>query len=894
MVVIVIHGTFADNESDVGEQWWQRGSAFERWLSNALGEAFATPCEIEAFHWSGLNTETARRMAAKALSRRLEALEQLSRPYMIVGHSHGGSVAWRALVEASRYAPGLPSLRRCVTVGTPYFSFQPDWSLALLVAPALLGGLGLSAIVIVLGRRWWANVIDLVQFPEPSLLILMPALVATLAGIAVAGSATLLRGTIHAWRERRWRDREAAASSALRTRCLAIFSTTDEAINGLKATIGRRGAVAPRLGTRWAIVYNRFAAVAGDQFIWEQLSRRSQGNDLPGLRLAGVSTMPPGGTWPQCVSATAQRELDEAAAERAPGVFAAARSWLARDDGDVPAASFAGEGNVLVGAGGALIHTNYFGSAELRSMVLAALADDRLVERDCPRDEGRHWRAHRPPWLLRLVQAVSIASIVGGLLTMAQPLAARFDSEALLTNRIATAPLFEALWQSNVTADDYFRHLARRLPRSDMDRLISDNARTPDPTAFLAVLGNALAVAGRHDESSVAVSAALARVQGSAELPAGVSGPTLPLSEGASTLVRTLARVGRTGEIADLVRTRLADVMRDETAASLIEANTALGLAGARDFGGFLEHLARVKLEYRRRDALIDALDCRLDERTFTAALAMLPEGMRDEGRAAGLSAFADHWPATRLLTYLEPIEDAASRAIAATAVASAMRREGRGEDALDLLRRELKAFPSRPRDPATGHAVHYTRFAEAFVVLDRPTEGEDLLYLADSIGREHLADRIMDDTSGPARARLWARLGRVDRAFRTAGRVLGNERALLWRDVGRLVADKAGPATATAALGTLPRGIDSFYGLLGVLESAAGRATTFRIHGEMDRLVQQARAFPSPIDRSEALFQCAALWARLGNERRAILLSDECAAGDRIRALVVVMTARQ
>lgn len=95
--VVFVHGTWASAEDDRGEAWWQWGSQWHRDLSRHLPADVSLPAAHEVFHWSGENTEFARDRAAVDLLHRLAVLEANGTGYHLVGHSHGGSIIWKAL-----------------------------------------------------------------------------------------------------------------------------------------------------------------------------------------------------------------------------------------------------------------------------------------------------------------------------------------------------------------------------------------------------------------------------------------------------------------------------------------------------------------------------------------------------------------------------------------------------------------------------------------------------------------------------------------------------------------------------------------------------------------------------------------------------------------------------
>lgn len=155
-LVILVHGTFAGdkNQHDEGTRWWQRGSATWEALAAMLPEGAALPGEeIGLFHWSGANAQSERLEGSAELLALLLELEEQGRSYHLVGHSHGGSVIWEALVSAQIIAKSdvsrfgltrrrdwsslhggeelqvvaqLPGLRSVTTVGTPFLHFLPQ------------------------------------------------------------------------------------------------------------------------------------------------------------------------------------------------------------------------------------------------------------------------------------------------------------------------------------------------------------------------------------------------------------------------------------------------------------------------------------------------------------------------------------------------------------------------------------------------------------------------------------------------------------------------------------------------------------------------------------------------------------------------------------------------
>lgn len=130
--IILIHGTFDGDETETGDRWWQKGGAMRADLE-AAGH------EVEAFRWSGENSDVARMKAAKALAKQLT---QTGGDITLLAHSHGGNVAREALamtkgkVEASI---------KTVSVGTPFIDRVPPF------AQNLLGWESVVIVLLILG-----------------------------------------------------------------------------------------------------------------------------------------------------------------------------------------------------------------------------------------------------------------------------------------------------------------------------------------------------------------------------------------------------------------------------------------------------------------------------------------------------------------------------------------------------------------------------------------------------------------------------------------------------------------------------------------------------------------------------------------------------------------------
>ncbi|KMW58085.1 hypothetical protein AIOL_003055 [Candidatus Rhodobacter oscarellae] len=121
--LITVHGTGAGSDEAQRDRWWQIGSPF----MIALAERLKTPSEPVPFQWGlGDNSEEARRKAGAALLKTVQEEEKQGNAYYLIGHSHGGSVIYSALLHATRSGITLPGLMGWCTVGTPFMDYTPN------------------------------------------------------------------------------------------------------------------------------------------------------------------------------------------------------------------------------------------------------------------------------------------------------------------------------------------------------------------------------------------------------------------------------------------------------------------------------------------------------------------------------------------------------------------------------------------------------------------------------------------------------------------------------------------------------------------------------------------------------------------------------------------------
>ncbi|MEM1070025.1 MAG: hypothetical protein AAGI63_14080 [Planctomycetota bacterium] len=144
-IAVMVHGTFAADSNDSGSSWWQAGSSTSERLGKMLPRHIRPANNKEVFHWSGENSERSRSKAAASLLRHLRSLEAQGYDYHLVGHSHGGSVVWKALKLSILTRRPLQGLKSWTTVGTPFLHHRTKGALNIKNLLGLVIGLLLIA-----------------------------------------------------------------------------------------------------------------------------------------------------------------------------------------------------------------------------------------------------------------------------------------------------------------------------------------------------------------------------------------------------------------------------------------------------------------------------------------------------------------------------------------------------------------------------------------------------------------------------------------------------------------------------------------------------------------------------------------------------------------------------
>jgi hypothetical protein len=455
-MIILVHGTGASVRDPITPHWWQPISRFSRYLVKAVGYPV---CIAKPQRWTGLNSESTRTRAGAALLARLRQLDDHGISYHLIGHSHGGSVIWNALVGSAQAGRRLAGLRSWVTVGTPFLGFLPDptmwWKyISLVVSGTAL--LWAASAVIEAWREQSAIVSALADAGLGSELYalftiaLLGAMLLHTASLFVQVARHLLGQLRHATLAKA----EKRAAEWYGAGWLALWHNRDEAIAGLRASLVDPYPLWPRWAAAAASRLKRFVlgfhdrgfARAIDQFVWAVGVGRLQGADMLDQRMVGASHCPavlsPG--WaalpPKLAAAMTVTADSKAAATTA--VF---RERLAT------AGDLVGADQVLSSFGASvswqeLIHTSYFDQDQIAELIAGHIADKQSGATGLAADKDLvEWRNARAPGpetpkvkrarILAFPINRAIASATAGLLLLTAALSSYSASIAPYTKR---------------------------------------------------------------------------------------------------------------------------------------------------------------------------------------------------------------------------------------------------------------------------------------------------------------------------------------------------------------------------------------------------------------------------------------------------------------------------
>jgi hypothetical protein len=304
--VLLIHGTGSADDEDAGEKWWQLDSEAARQLESKLPPDVSCHQQGVVFHWSGHNSEQARRNAGRELYRHLLTLEDAGHFYHLVAHSHGGSVVWHALQAAVRRSRDLSHLRSWTTLGTPFLRYRAKHTSLMLLIPffATLALLALRTDVWQATSATWDLLVSRGYYPTTLILL---SIAGALLLLVAYNLQRIVRATWASLSCRRDARTDKQVMRLYGSRWLGLWSRSDEAITGLQGTVrlSREGSVREPGDTLnplhrlvrvfelpFRMIYDRLVRPIVDEFVWDRLIRKIQGNDLPEHRLKSVAATP--------------------------------------------------------------------------------------------------------------------------------------------------------------------------------------------------------------------------------------------------------------------------------------------------------------------------------------------------------------------------------------------------------------------------------------------------------------------------------------------------------------------------------------------------------------------------------------------------------------------------
>lgn len=911
-LVLLIHGTNAADPADSGERWWQRGSAFWDALSARLGQAFACQPDGEIFRWSGENSESERRLAAMALSKRIERLERDGRPYHLVGHSHGGSVIWLALLRLLAGRADLPGLRSWTTVGTPFLHYKPrrDALWLTLSFAAAVGALALSWTRL---KAFGQAFQEALQDPEAWLLpfAALPLLWLVLLGFAVTALVRLLsfaRAALKAKSERRTAE---GAYRQVGDRHLGLWSEADEAIGGLANTLTAGGAIVPRMSLTprsllgrvagFAILpvraaYNGVMARASDEFVWDRVVRRLQGNDRFSYDLWAVTpqAVPSAPGWPSVPAGIAEA-LVENANEEAAATLAKVRNALGvAAEGDSTAPNFLLTARECLSFR-ELVHNSYFDNETLRELVAAhieaqgrpqSVASSHLTVAAWLRGgyldpdrlaagPQRHRISPRRRILPPLQSALAVglvglvwtaaAGIHGGYVypyTHRAQLDLAINSDAAL--RIAS---------DQEEHSDAIRDWARILAKTGFDEraeaLAKDIPAGEDRAIAVSTIAHEWLSAGESAKAERLLDRTLADIRAGRLTQDNGS---VSANEGFHALVRELVHLGREDEAAKLGRRLVGGVAPRDLAAGHADAgrhDRALELLSSipepvQRVAAFEEFILDWDSDptLRLRAArLLDTTSRGAPERLRSRALATVVSTFGRLGRFDGAKAAARSVP----LPY--------DRAEAMAVLAGQLLDRGRLKEARLILEESLATGPSAAASRVMARLSHVASDA----ALRRRAEALVLREWEESpAGRTERHPETGEGMFGAT----WAILGNVERALPELSRLASPYVFDGARDVVTGLRYSGKREALIGRIATIERG----YVRCALLVALALDADGDERRELLLRAESQATAVHSDEEQSFALGQVAKGWIAAGQYRRALALAERVDSADRLR----------
>ena len=249
--LVTVHGTGAGDKECSGERWWQRGSPFLAELAKRLN-LDPGRVEIVPFHWDlGPNSETGRRAASGALFEKLKGYDKAGADYHVIGHSHGGSVIYDALLHSVAKGQPFERLKSWCTIGTPFLDYRANrflfsrlgtkgLTLYAMALGILIFGAGLLFNYFAGGTQIEGTTVEMRQFFTA--LVLPLALIALGFGgacMAFLYAVERIRGGTHP------QVRKKKAADLYKDRWIGLWHRDDEAISALSNVQYVKGPIVP-------------------------------------------------------------------------------------------------------------------------------------------------------------------------------------------------------------------------------------------------------------------------------------------------------------------------------------------------------------------------------------------------------------------------------------------------------------------------------------------------------------------------------------------------------------------------------------------------------------------------------------------------------------------------
>ncbi|MER8852872.1 hypothetical protein NKH94_14870 [Mesorhizobium australicum] len=381
-IILLIHGTFAGSRGIQTKKWWEQESNFASHLLADLGGSF----EIDdTFLWGngGANSEEARRHGAAELLDRMAELEKRSdcSGFHLVAHSHAGNLVAMSLRAASASRTTLTKFRTWTTVGTPFLAFSPaqlPLTRMILLITALAASPVVATVALGIYSEWAAIARDVGAWALWGVLALMGLIGLIIAGLLISVIFQLAVSARHRGTAGRLvRDPPLAES------WLGIWHPDDEARALIAASLVRPPVLMPRLARPDSGLLQRLVGIvtgfdwlyapAADQQAWSVVTGKVQGRDLgEDLTTVGPGPAELDAWWPMLPpSAVAQMSdyADRAAATALQTGRLQLRSVGMQDEVGEMGALFAGTATWQE-----LIHTSYFDSRDVRSLIVSHIA----------------------------------------------------------------------------------------------------------------------------------------------------------------------------------------------------------------------------------------------------------------------------------------------------------------------------------------------------------------------------------------------------------------------------------------------------------------------------------------------------------------------------------------